>query len=248
MKKLFTLLFLVVVILPLSAQVNDIRIRAGYDMWKLGYTASSLQINCGLCPYIIEQEPGTESAIAQLRDSISTSRYMHGGINLAVSASFISPALRGELQITPSMRKLDTESGGINRYANRNMSLIVGFNPMQLDNFSGKYYLGSSQRFYLDMSDVGAYVQFSFDGGFEEYVRSTSNVAVMARFQPTVWLSDQQQFGISLRTGARMWLMGNRKADGPFLNSSGIPKRVKPDPDWFLGFAIIVAPFSAFSD
>lgn len=248
MKKLYTLLFLVVVILPLSAQVNDIRIRAGYDMWKLGYTASSLQINCGLCPYIIEQEPGTESAIAQLRDSISTARYMHGGINLAVSASFISPALRGELQISPSMRKLDTESGGINRYANRNLSLIVGFNPMQLDNFSGKYYLGSSQRLYLDMSDVGAYVQFSFDGGFEEYVRSTNNMAVMARFQPTVWLSDQQQFGISLRAGARMWLLGNRKAEGPFLNSSGIPKRVKPDPDWFLGFSIIVAPFSAFSD
>lgn len=245
MKKLSFFLVWAVCCLNLNAQVNDMQLRVGWDMWKLGYTASSLQINCGLCPYIIEQEPGAELAIAQLRDSMNVEKYMHGGFNLAISASFLSPALRGELQISPSMRRLDTESERVNRYANRNLSLIVGFNPLQLSEYAGRFYLGSSQRFYLDVSDAGAYVQISYDGGFEEFVRSTNNVAVMARFQPTVWLSDQQQFGISVRSGMRMWMLGNGKAEGPFLNSSGIPRRVKPDPDWFLGLALIISPFGA---
>ncbi len=245
MKKLFTLILWAACCLPLSAQISGMQIRAGWDMWKLGYTASSLQINCGLCPYIIEQEPGAELAIAQLRDSIRTEKYLHGGFNLAISASFLSPALRGELQISPSMRRLDTESERVNRYANRNMSLLMGFNPLQLSEYAGRFYLGSKQRFYLDVSDAGAYVQFSYDGGFEEYVRSTSNVAVLARFQPTVWFSDQQRLGFSLRSGMRMWLLGNGNPEGPFLNSSGIPRRVKPDPDWFLGFSLIFAPFGA---
>jgi hypothetical protein len=245
MKKFYLLFALAACCLHLPAQVNGIQIRAGWDMWKLGYTASSLQINCGLCPYIIEQQPGAELAIAQLRDSINVEKYMHGGLTLAIGASFLSPALRGELQISPSMRRLNTESERVNRYANRNISLILGFNPLQLSEYAGRFYLGSNQRFYLDVSDAGAYVQLSYDGGFEEFVRSTNNVAVMARFQPTVWLSDQQRFGVSIRSGMRMWMLGNGKADGPFLNSSGIPRRVKPDPDWFLGIALILAPFGA---
>ena len=93
------------------------------------------------------------------------------------------------------------------------------------------------------MSDGGVYVQASYDTGFEEFVRSTNNLAVLARWQPTVWLSDEQKVGIALKTGARMWLLGNGKPEGPFVNANGIPKKVKPGMDWFVGIGLKVAPF-----
>ena len=215
MKRIIFLLSLAFLALTLPAQITDIQVRLGGDAWKLSYTASSAQINCGLCPQIIGSLPGAEGIIHGLQDSVSQYRYNRTGINLAISASLFHPAIRAELQLSPSMRKLNTDADQISRYANRNVSAFIGVNPMQFDDFMGRYYLGRSQQLFLDLSDVGVYAQFSFDGGFEEYARSVSNVALLARWQPTVWLTDERKVGISLRTGGRLWLLGNRNPEWP---------------------------------
>ena len=230
-----------------TAQVSNIEIRVGGDLWRLSYTASSSQINCGLCPQIIGKEPGTELIISDLQDSVTNMSYTRSGLSLGLSASILSPAIRVEVQISPSMRKLNTEKDRVGRYVNRNISALIGINPMQLSEYGGKYYLGTSQDLFLDLSDMGVYAQFSYDGGFEEFVRSTNNVAILARLQPTLWLNDQKQFGVSLRAGGRAWLLGNSQAEGPFIGANGLPKKVKPKMDWFLGIAVKISPFSSFN-
>lgn len=244
MKKLLLLVAIAALTLHASAQISDVQFRIGADYWKLNYTASPTQVNCGLCPQLIQQQPGTKDVIDGLQDSLMTENYFKGGLNIAISAAILTPALRGEVQIGPSMRKLTPEGDEVgSRYANQNVSVFFGFNPMQLDEFAGKFYLGSEQKTFLDLSDAGVYVQASYDTGFEEYVRSTNNLAVLARWQPTVWLSDEQRVGVALKAGARMWLLGNGKAEGPFVNANGIPKKVKPASDWFIGIGLKVAPF-----
>ena len=220
------------------AQISDLTVRVGADIWKVGYTASSLQINCGLCPRIIEQAPEYQGIISELQDSVAIVGYTRKGAVISVSANLFSPAIVGEIQLSPSMRNLGAEGEPSGRYVNRNVSAIIGFNPMVLTEYLGRYYLGDAQTFFLDFTDAGIYAQFSYDGGFEEFVRSTNNIAVMARFQPTIWDSDQKRFGVSIRTGARMWLLGNKKADGPFISPNGLPRKVKPHSDWFIGIAL----------
>ena len=248
MKRTITFIGLIIWGLALHAQITDLQVRVGADTWKLSYVASSSQINCGLCPQIIGSIPGAENIISGLQDSVSQYNYGRSGVNLALSASIFHPAIRAEVQLSPSMRKLNTHTDQVSRYANRNISAFVGINPMQFDGFMGRYYLGRSQQLYLDMSDAGIYAQFSFDGGFEEYARSVTNVALLARWQPTLWLSDERRLGFSLRAGARMWMLGNSSRTGPFMGSNGLPKKVKPDPDWFLGIAVKVRPFSVLEE
>ena len=240
------LLFLSTLVLASSvfAQVNNLEIRLGGDVWKVGYTASSAQINCGLCPQIIQRSPETTSVIAGLQDSITTESYYRTGLNLSIGASIGWPALRAELQISPSMRRPSLEetlSG--QTYANRNISGFIGINPMAFDQYAGRYYLGYTRRWYLDLTDGGVFMQLSYDNGFEEYVGSMNNLAVLVRWQPTIWTSDQKRFGFALRGGARTWLLGNSKPDGPFVTPNGVARKVKPEPDWFFGFAIKIVPF-----
>ncbi|RMG29374.1 MAG: hypothetical protein D6730_04005 [Bacteroidetes bacterium] len=248
MKSIISMSIALVLTLQLHAQVSGIEIRLGGDLWKTGYTASSSQINCGLCPRLANQSPETLELIRELQDSVVSEHYTRTGSTVAIAASLISPAFRVEVQVGPSMRKLNQDAEQIGRYVNRNISAFVGLNPMQLTEYAGRYYLGAAQSFYLDLSDGGVYAQFSYDGGFEEFVRSTNNVAILARWQPTIWLSDEKQFGLALRGGLRYWLLGNGNARGPFTDANGLPKKVKPAPDWFLGFAIKIAPFSAFQN
>lgn len=233
---------------PTWAQVTNIEVRVSGDLWKLSYTAASSQINCGLCPKIIAQEPLAQGVIDELQDSVIHTRYVRPGVRIAVGASLFSPAFRLEMQVGPSMRKLNDQGEDAGRYVNRNISAFVGVNPLQLSEFAGKFYLGSAQRLFLDMSDMGFYMQFSYDGGFEEYVRSTNNMAMLVRAQPTLWLSDDRQLGISLRGGLRMWLLGNGSEDGPFSDSNGLPKKIRPNTDWFIGLAIKFSPSGALKN
>lgn len=242
MKKITLLTTFVALLLNCTAQITDVRVRLGADYWKLGYVASSSQINCGLCPQIIEQEPSTLFAINNLKDSIITESYLNRGLVVAVSASVFSPAIRAEVQISPSMRKL-TNSNDQGRYVNRNISGLIGVNPLQFSPFAGRFYLGQTQKLFLDFSDGGVYAQFSYDGGFEEYVRSTNNIAMLVRWQPTLWLTDQKTMGVSLRGGARMWMLGNNHPEGPFHAAGGLPRKVKPNADWFLGLAVQMTVF-----
>jgi hypothetical protein len=243
MKKLYLSLVILTLTLQSFAQVTDFRVRLGGDLWKVGYTASSLQVNCGLCPRIAETSIAAQALINELQDSVSVVGYTRTGISLAVGASIFHPAVRAEFQISPSMRNLGAEAGSAGRYVNRNVSMLVGLNPLIFSEYAGRYYLGDAQTFFLDFTDAGIYAQFSYDGGFEEFVRSTNNMAIMARFQPTLWDSDQKRIGISIRSGYRMWLLGSNKMEGPFLSPNGLPKKVKPHNDWFLGLALKVTLF-----
>ncbi|MEZ4776525.1 MAG: hypothetical protein R3D00_25340 [Bacteroidia bacterium] len=242
MKNLSLLIVFAAIAFHATAQITDIQVRFGADIWKLGYTASSLQINCGLCPQLIEQQPNTVFAINSLKDSLISENYINRGAVIAVSGAIWSPAIRAEIQISPSMRKLDGENAQ-GRYVNRNFSTMIGINPLQFSKFAGRFYLGETQKLFLDFSDGGVYAQFSYDGGFEEYVRSTNNIALMARWQPTLWTSDQKRFGIALRGGAKVWMLGNENPEGPFLTPTGLPKKVRPDTDWFMGAAIRMTIF-----
>lgn len=241
-KSIFTLL-LSTLALSLSAQINDIEIRLGGDLWKVGYTSSISQINCGLCPQLIGQIPDAENIIFGLQDSVRTENYYKGGANFSIGASLIIPALHAELQFAPSMRKLSKQADRIGRYADRNISLFVGINPMEFKEFAGKYFLGESQKLFLDFSDMGIYAQLSYDGGFEEFVRSTNNIALLFRAQPTLWLNSDRKIGVYLRAGVRTWLIGNTNVDGPFLAPNGIPKKVRPKADGFVGLGIKVRAF-----
>ena len=245
MKNYYILVLLLILSITTHAQVSNIEIRVGGDLWKLGYTVSSSQINCGLCPQIIGENPDIQSTIFNLQDSVTINRYRRSGLNLALSASIGIPALRGEIQIGPSMRRLNTENDQIGRYANRNISLFFGVNPMQFSTYFGKYYIGTdpTTAYFLDLSDAGIFAQFSYDGGFEEYVRSTNNMALLARWQPTLWLNDQKRVGVALRGGARLWLLGNLNPEGPFIAPNGLPKKVRPEADWFAGIALKITPF-----
>ena len=244
MKRFFLLLPALAFTLVLSAQVTNLEIRISGDMWKLGYHASSAQVNCGLCPQLVSQNPEIESQIGSLNDSVTSMSYRNLGPTIAVGASIGWPALRAEVQIGPSMRRVDSENGRIGGlYANRNISAFLGVNPMAFDRYAGKFYLGRTQQWFLDLSDGGVFAQFSYDNGFEEYVGSVNNVAMLVRWQPTLWTSDRQRLGFSLRGGARAWLLGNSNHQGPFLTEAGFPRKVKPTPDWFMGFAIKVVAF-----
>lgn len=244
MKRFLLLLSTLALTLVLPAQVTNLEFRLSGDMWKLGYHASSVQINCGLCPQLIQDNPEIETAMGALGDSITSVSYRNLGPTFSVGASIIWPALRAELQVAPSMRKADEETGRIaGRYANRNISALLGLNPMAFDRYAGKFYLGRTQQWFLDLSDGGVFAQFSYDSGFEEYVGSINNIAMLVRWQPTIWTSDKQRLGFSLRGGARAWLLGNSNYQGPFLTENGFPRKVKPSPDWFLGFAIKVVAF-----
>lgn len=244
MKRTVLLLPALVLSLVLSAQVSNLEIRISGDMWKLGYYASSAQTNCGLCPQIVAQDPESADLIAGLQDSITSVSYRNFGPTISVGASIGWPALRAELQVGPSMRKIDEETGRIGGfYANRNISAFVGLNPMAFDRYAGRFYLGRTQQWFLDLSDGGIFAQFSVDNGFEEYVGSMNNIAMLVRWQPTIWTSDRKRLGFALRGGARTWLLGNSNPAGPFLTENGVPKKVKPGPDWFLGFAIKVVAF-----
>ncbi|MEL6252481.1 MAG: hypothetical protein AAFR87_10770 [Bacteroidota bacterium] len=241
-RSIFTLL-IATLALSLSAQINDIEVRIGGDLWRVAYTNSVSQINCGLCPQLIGEIPDAQNIIFGLQDSVSSTAYVKGGANFSIGASFIIPALHGELQIGPSMRQLSKQADRIGRYANRNISLFVGLNPMEFSEFAGKYYLGENQQLFLDFSDLGVYAQFSYDGGFEEFVRSTNNLAVLVRAQPTLWLNSDRKVGVYIRGGARTWLMGNTNANGPFLAPNGLPKKVRPKGDWFVGMGIKIRAF-----
>ncbi|MEM6800935.1 MAG: hypothetical protein AAF696_05995 [Bacteroidota bacterium] len=243
MKKIIFTLLISTLALSLSAQVRDIEIRMGGDLWRVSYTHAVSQINCGLCPQIIGEIPDAQGILLGLQDSVMNTAYVKGGANFAISASFLMPALHGELQIGPSMRKLNDQEDRIGRYANRNISLFVGINPMEFSEFAGKYYLGQNQKLYLDFSDLGAYAQFSYDGGFEEFVRSTNNIALLVRAQPTLWLSNERKVGVYIRGGARTWLMGNTNANGPFIAPNGLPKKVRPKADWFVGMGLKIRAF-----
>jgi len=243
MKKSTFTLILLTLALSLSAQISDVEIKFGGDIWKVGYTASISQINCGLCPQLIGEIPDAENFIFGLQDSVISESYMKGGANFSIGASFIIPALHAELQVSPSMRKMSQEADRIGRYANRNISLFVGINPMEFKEFAGKYYVGQKQQLFLDFSDLGVYAQLSYDGGFEEYVRSTNNIALLVRAQPTLWLNSQRKLGIYLRGGARTWLIGNNNSSGPFLAPNGIPKKVRPKADYFMGIGLKIRAF-----
>ncbi|MEZ4827958.1 MAG: hypothetical protein R3C61_16995 [Bacteroidia bacterium] len=242
MKQITLLTAFVAMVLHAAAQITDVQIRLGADLWRLDYAASSLQINCGLCPQIIEQQPNTVFAINNLKDSIITEHYINRGAVIAVSGAIASPAIRAEIQISPSMRRLDGENAQ-GRYVNRNFTTMLGIQPLQFSQFAGRFYLGEAQKLFLDFSDGGIYAMFSYDGGFEEYVRSTNNIALMARWQPTIWANDQKRFGVALRGGARMWMLGNDNPEGPFLTPTGLPRKVRPGTDWFLGAAIRMTIF-----
>ncbi|MEL6671358.1 MAG: hypothetical protein AAFR61_04175 [Bacteroidota bacterium] len=243
MKKLSILSVIFWLSSSLFAQISNVDIRVGADVWKLSYTYSSAQVNCALCPQIIAAYPEAEGTILSMQDSVVSHAYTRGGLSVAVGASILWPGLRAELQITPSMRRLATDIASSGRYANRNISALIGVNPMQFYPYAGRFYLGDAQKAFLDLSDLGIYAQFSYDAGFEEFVRSTTNIGVLGRWQPTVWTSDQQRVGISLRLGGRMWLMGNQDAEGPFVSPSGLPKKVRPNADWFMGLGLKVNVF-----
>ncbi|MEM7657654.1 MAG: hypothetical protein AAF399_16100 [Bacteroidota bacterium] len=244
MKRTILLSAFLAVALTAFSQVNNLEIRLGADLWKVGYSASSAQINCGLCPQILERSPETMSVINGLQDSVITERYFRTGPSLSVGASIGWPALRAELQISPSMRRLGQDSVSAGQsYANRNISGFIGINPMAFDRYAGRFYLGYTRRWFMDLTDGGIFLQLSYDNGFEEYVGSMNNMALMVRWQPTIWTSDKQRLGFALRGGARTWLLGNSKPEGPFVTPNGVAKKVKPYPDWFLGFAIKVVPF-----
>lgn len=244
MKRLITLSLISLWLLPMMAQVSDIRIELGGDLWRLGHTVSSTQINCGLCPQIVEEIPSAQQIISSLQDSILVERYTRKSLSFTVSAALFSPAFRTGLQVGPSMRSPEKAGPMIgSQYSNRNISMFLGLNPMQFSQFAGRYYLGAKQKLFLDLSELGVFLQFSNDGGFEEYVRSTNNMAVMVRWQPTFWLNDQRRFGIALRGSAREWLLGNRNEAGPFNDARGLPRKVKPHWDWSFGAAILIAPF-----
>lgn len=244
MKTIFTLITSLVITFSLHAQISNIELRINGDISRVSYVASSSQINCGLCPQIINREPNTLPIISELQDSVNQTQYSRSSASFSIGASILIPALKAEIQIGPSMRKLNVDKDQTGRYVNRNLSAFIGINPMQFSEFTGRYYLGTSQSLFLDFSDLGVYAQFSYDGGFEEFVRSTNNVALLARWQPTLWLNDQRQAGISLRAAGRMWLMGNSSAEGPFIGATGLPKKVKPNMDWFFGVSIRIAPFN----
>ncbi|MCB0844269.1 MAG: hypothetical protein KDE26_13530 [Bacteroidetes bacterium] len=243
MKNLYLTLVILTLTLTTFAQVTDLTIRAGADIWKVGFTASSLQVNCGLCPSIAAKSSEAQTIINELQDSVYVVGYTRTGISISIGASVFHPAVRAEIQISPSMRNLGAEGDNSGRYVNRNVSGFIGVNPLIFSEYAGRYYLGDAQTFFLDFTDAGIYAQFSADGGFEEFVRSTNNLAVLARFQPTLWDSDQKRIGLSIRSGLRMWLLGNSKTDGPFLSANGLPKKVKPHTDWFLGLALKVTLF-----
>lgn len=243
MKK-FSLIAILCLIAQLAlAQISDIQVRFGADAWSMNYVASTSQINCGLCPQLIKENPEINNILDGLQDSIIQDNYVHGGVMLNMSASIIWPALRAELQAASSMRRLNVGQQ-VSTYVNRNISAILGIAPMKSNPRAGKYLLGRGPRpMILDMSDIGIYTQFSYDGGFEEFVRSTQNIAAIVRWQPTIWLNRLQRVGLSLRAGGRMWLLGNRSPQGPFIDSSGLPKKVKPSPGYFLGISFIARPF-----
>lgn len=243
MKQLLFGLILSSLLSTLSAQISDIEVRLGGDVWRVAYTTSTSQINCGLCPHIIGQIPDADQIIFGLQDSVTSQAYIKGGVNLSIGASILIPALHAELQVGPSMRALSKQSDRIGRYANRNISLLVGINPMEFQKYAGKYYVGHLQKLFLDFSDLGLYAQLSYDGGFEEFVRSTNNVALLLRAQPTLWLSKKQQVGFYVRAGLRTWLIGNANPEGPFLAPNGIPKKVRPNMDGFLGLGVKLRAF-----
>ena len=94
------------------------------------------QINCGLCPQIVKENPGTVDVIEGLQDSMIIENYFKGGLNFAISAAIFTPALRGEVQISPSMRRLTSPEDEIgSKYANQNVSVFlvsIPFNWMNL--------------------------------------------------------------------------------------------------------------------
>ena len=81
MKKLFAICIWLGFLSPsLNAQISGLEIRLGGDLWKLSYSASSSQINCGLCPQLIDQVPTAQSALDNLQESVMSYQYRHSGL------------------------------------------------------------------------------------------------------------------------------------------------------------------------